>query len=52
MMEPSTSNFQPLPNPGGQLKSEEEIIKDFLQFSKAQAQVVPTAPESNPYMLR
>ena len=52
MMEPSTSNFQPLPNPGGRLKSEEEIIKDFLQFSKAQAQVVPTAPESNPYMLR
>ena len=52
MMEPSTSNFQPLPNPGGRLKSEEEIIKDFLQFSKSQAQVVPTAPESNPYMLR
>ena len=52
MMEPSSSNFQPLPNPGGRLKSEEEIIKDFLQFSKAQAQVVPTAPESNPYMLR
>ena len=52
MMEPSSSNFQPLPNPGGRLKSEEEIIKDFLQFSKAQAQVVPTAPETNPYMLR
>ena len=52
MMEPPTSTFQPLPNPGGRLKSEEEIIKDFLQFSKSQAQVVPTAPESNPYMLR
>ena len=52
MMEPSTSTFQPLPNPGGQLKSEEEIIKDILQFSKSQAHAIPTAPESNPYMLR
>ena len=52
MVEPSSSTFQPLPNPGGRLKSEEEIIKDFLQFSKSQAHVVPTAPESNPYMLR
>ena len=52
MVEPSSSTFQPLPNPGGRLKSEEEIIKDFLQFSKSQAHGVPTAPESNPYMLR
>ena len=52
MMEPSSSTFQPLPNPGGRLKSEEEIIKDFLQFSKSQAHGVPKAPESNPYMLR
>ena len=52
MVEPSSSTFQPLTNPGGRLKSEEEIIKDFLQFSKSQAHGVPTAPESNPYMLR
>ena len=52
MVEPSSSSFQPLPNPGGRLKSEEEVIKDFLQFSKSQAHGVPTAPESNPYMLR
>ena len=52
MVEPSSSTFQPLPNPGGRLKSEEEIIKDFLQFSKSQAHGAPTAPESNPYMLR
>ena len=52
MVEPSSSSFQPLPNPGGRLKSEEEVIKDFLQFSRSQAHGVPTAPESNPYMLR
>ena len=52
MVEPSSSTFQPLPNPGGRLKSEEEVIKDFLQFSRSQAHGVPTAPESNPYMLR
>ena len=51
MVEPSSSSFQPLPNPGGRLRSEEEVIKDFLQFSRSQAHGVPTAPESNPYML-
>ena len=52
MMEPSTSSLQPLSNPRGQMKDEEEIIREFLQFSKSQAQVSPTAPETNPYMLR
>ena len=52
MMEPSTSSLQPLSIPRGRMKDEEEIIRDFLQFSKSQAQVSPSAPETNPYMLR
>ena len=52
MMELSTSTLQPLSNPRGRTKDEEEIITEFLQFSKSKAQASPTAPETNPYMLR